>query len=120
MKELFLTALTFFSLTAGYSQTTLTGYQFKRQEKDAVLECEGLKITRTMLIDSVQCDCDGFWIMKGAKGDKPVKAFWRKRVLHSAIGFELKPDTYFIYPNLKEDSDSASVTIFVKYKLLKK
>jgi hypothetical protein len=54
--------------------------------------------------------------MKGKKGDKPVTAFWTERFLPRAKNYELKPETYFIYPNLKQDSDSAFVIIQLKRK----
>ncbi|MBQ3655577.1 MAG: hypothetical protein II956_01860 [Bacteroidales bacterium] len=118
MKKSLLTFLLLFVLSGAFAQKTLTltGKQFKQKDKDAVLVCEGLKITSTMLIDSVLCDCDGFWIMKGKNGDKPVKAFWVERFLPRAKNFELKPETYFIYPNLKEDADSAFVKVWLRKK----
>jgi hypothetical protein len=118
MKNFLLSFLLLLVFTDVFGQKTLTitGKQFKQKDRDAVLECEGLKISHTMLIDSVLCDCDGFWIMKGKKGDKPVTAFWTERFLSRAKNYELKPETYFIYPNLKQDSDSAFVIIQLKRK----
>ena len=118
MKNFLLSFLLLLVFTDVFGQKTLTitGKQFKQKDRDAVLECEGLKISHTMLIDSVLCDCDGFWIMKGKKGDKPVMAFWTERFLPRAKNYELKPETYFIYPNLKQDSDSAFVIIQLKRK----
>ena len=118
MKKFFLSFLLLLVFADVFAQKTLTitGRQFKQKDRDAVLECGGLKISQTMLIDSVLCDCDGFWIMKGKKGDKPVTAFWAERFLPRAKNYELKPETYFIYPNLKEDNDSAYVTLRLRKK----
>ncbi|MBQ3688436.1 MAG: hypothetical protein II937_01055 [Bacteroidales bacterium] len=95
----------------------IKGFQYRQEESDAVLECEGIKISRTMVIDSVSCNCDGFWVMKGKeKSKKPVKAFWSEKSVKRAIGYELKPETYFIYPNIKEDSMTGEVTVWLKRK----
>ena len=119
MKKLFFTVVCLFFFSGfSFSQTRVIifGKQLTQKEQNAILECEGKKIQRTMIIDSVSCSCDGFWIMRGTKGNKPVKAFWRESIMPRAIGFELKPDTYFIYPNIKENSDSAFVEIWLRKK----
>ena len=112
----FILTLCFFVSEVSAQRIELKGFQYRQTDTNAVLECKGVKISRTMVIDSLSCDCDGFWIMKGKKGDKPVTAFWTERFLPRAKNYELKPETYFIYPNLKENSDSAFVTLRLKKK----
>jgi len=113
MKKLSLILPLLFPVIVDAQRVEITGFQSRQFEQDALLECSGVKFIHTMVIDSVDCDCDGFWIMKGAHGDKPVKAFWTKKHVKNSVGYELPPNKYFVYPNLTENSDSARVTIWL-------
>ena len=78
---------------------------------NAELRCNGITISRAMRIDSVSGFHNGFWIVRGTKTEK---AFWTEKYVPDAKGYQLKPGTYFVYPNLRADVDTASVTIWLK------
>ena len=112
----FILTFCFFVSEVSAQRIELKGFQYRQTDTNAVLECKGVKISRTMVIGSLSCDCDGFWIMKGKNEKKPVKAFWSEKFINRASGYELKPETYFVYPNIKEDSEKGEITVWLKKK----
>jgi len=106
----------FFPVLTQAQTSVLSGRQVRQEEKDAILESKGVRITSKMLIDSISCDCDGFWIMRGGQVKKRVRAFWSEKVMETALGYELSPDTYYVYPNIREDSVQAEITVWLKRK----
>lgn len=111
MARIISTILLVFASAACLAQVSLTGCQERIPNFNAELRCEGLSLTRSMRIDSVSGFHNGFWIVKGSKTEK---AFWTEQYLRTAIGYVLKPGTYYVYPNLRQDCDTASVTIWLK------
>ncbi len=93
------------------AQSTVTGYQQRVPGSNAELLCDGIRVDRALRIDSVAGFHNGFWIVKGTKTEK---AFWTERYVPNAIGYVLKSGTYYVYPNLRQGSDTASVTIWLK------
>lgn len=93
------------------AQVSISGYQERIPYSNARLRCDGLNIVRSMRIDSVSGFHNGFWIVRGAKTEK---AFWSEKYVPDARGYVLRPGTYYVYPNLRADSDTASVTIWLK------
>lgn len=114
MRFLFLFFLTITAITTCAQQSTsITGFQERIPSQNAELSCNPVTITRNMVIDSVSGFHNGFWIVKN---NKTEKAFWTERFAKNSIGYLLLPGTYSVYPNLKADSDTASVTIWLRKK----
>lgn len=111
MSRFIFTMLLTFLVTVGLAQVRLTGYQERIPYFNAELRCDGLTIARAMRIDSVSGFHNGFWIVRGSKTEK---AFWTGKYVPDAIGYIIKPGTYYVYPNLHQDCDTASVTIWLK------
>ena len=101
------------STVEAQNRKTITGYQERMPGVNAEIHCDGVRLTRTMVIDSISGWHSGFWI---TKGNKMEKACWNLRQVDSCIGYELKPGTYYVYPNLKSEYDTASITIWMKDK----
>ena len=103
-----------FLLFSGYSygqSFELTGYQTKGSAgKNAKLDCKAVTINKTVKIISIAGDNAGFWITKGGAA---IAKYWKTND-PKAIGFSLKPGTYYIYPNLKRNQQKASVIVKLK------
>ena len=92
---------------------TVDGYQERHPNANATLHCDGVRIARTMEIDSISGYHNGFWIVKG---NLIEKAYWTLRMSDSCIGYELKPGFYQVYPNVILTSDTAHITLWLKEK----
>lgn len=112
MKRLFAIAILLMPLT-GWAQkrVCIDGYQERIPNANAELRCEGIRIARTMQIDSISGYHNGFWITKGSRIEK---AYWSLRQVDSCIGYELKPGFYYVYPNIQLPSDTAHITLWLK------
>ena len=101
------------SAARAQKRVALDGYQERFPGANAELRCEGIRITRPMLIDSISGYHNGFWI---TKGNSIEKAYWTLRLADSCIGYELKPGFYRVFPNIVLPSDTASITLWLKEK----
>jgi len=93
----------------GYSQetTTLYGEQVKGTAgKNAVLKCSGIKFTSSVTINDVTGDNAGFWI-----SNKNGVLIINFDTMEEAIGYKLKKGTYYVYPNLRNNQNKATVTV---------
>lgn len=85
---------------------TLSGTQTRGSAgKNAELKSNPVKITKTMKITAVSGECEGFWIVKD---NIKVHTFWDNK---KPVGTKLKPGTYYVYPNLKKNLNTGSVTL---------
>ena len=96
-----------------FAQTRLAvdGYQIRVPEANAELHCDGFKVARTMVIDSISGHHNGFWITKAGRIEK---AYWSRQHSDSCIGYVLKPGFYYVYPNIVLPSDTAKITLWLK------
>ena len=94
-------------------RVTVTGYQERIPNANAELRCDGVRISRTMEIDSISGYHNGFWITKSGRIEK---AFWTLRHSDSCIGYELTPGFYYVYPNVVLPSDTATITLWLREK----
>lgn len=78
--------------------------------KNASLSCVPVTINKTMKISEVSGDNAGFWIIKGSV----AIAYYYKPNDPAAVGLELKPGTYYVYPNLKQNQNTAKVKLTLK------
>jgi len=91
---------------------TVTGYQERIPNSNAELRCDGVRITRTMEIDSISGHHNGFWITKSGRIEK---AYWSLRqATDSSIGYQLPPGFYYVYPNVILPADTAEVTLWLR------
>ncbi|MCD6659145.1 MAG: hypothetical protein LT105_03195 [Lentimicrobium sp.] len=105
-KLLFFLGFIAFATLASAQTVTLSGTQNKGTAgKNAELKSTPVKITKTMKITSVSGECEGFWIVKD---NVTIHTFYDNK---KPVGTQLKPGTYYVYPNLKKNSNSASVTL---------
>lgn len=105
-KLLFFLGFIAFATLASAQTVTLSGTQNKGSAgKNAELKSTPVKITKTMKITSVSGECEGFWIVKD---NVTIHTFYDNK---KPVGTQLKPGTYYVYPNLKKNSNSASVTL---------
>lgn len=110
MKKLLL-LISFFVLwiaTAAAQQVVISGSQQRFPGRNAELSSQKVKIKKTMTIVSVTGNNNGFWITKNGKSEK---AFWTEKQTTDAIGYKLTKGEYQVFPNIKSDDNSASVTI---------
>ena len=89
-------------------QVEISGTQQRFPGRNAELSSVKVKISKTMTIVSVTGNNNGFWIMKNGKSEK---AFWTEKQTSDAVGFKLTKGEYQVFPNIKTDESSASVTI---------
>lgn len=73
--------------------------------KNAELKCNPVSFAKTMTILKIEGDCKGLWIVKD---DKIIHKFSDNK---SPVGTILAAGTYYVYPNLKPNSNKASVTV---------
>jgi hypothetical protein len=100
--------------TAGaQSRITIDGYQERVPGANAELRCDGVRLSRTMQIDSISGYHNGFWISKSGRIEK---AYWTLRHSDSCIGYELKPGFYHVYPNIVLPADTAHITLWLSEK----
>jgi hypothetical protein len=92
---------------SGFTQVTkLVGEQIRTPDSDKVeLKCIPVKITKTMQIDKVTGNNDGFWIQKDSE------TIYKFKDMKEPIGIRLKPGTYYVYPNLKANQREAQVEV---------
>ncbi|OFY49570.1 MAG: hypothetical protein A2W85_06975 [Bacteroidetes bacterium GWF2_41_31] len=92
---------------SGYSQVTkLVGEQIRISDSGKVeLKCIPVKITKTMQIDKVTGNNDGFWIQKDSE------TIYKFKDMKEPIGIKLNPGTYYVYPNLKANQREAQVEV---------
>ena len=84
MKRLMAIILFLIPLTVmAQRRVTVTGYQERIPNANAELRCDGVRITRTMEIDSISGYHNGFWITKSGRIEK---AYW---TLRQAVTFTL-------------------------------
>lgn len=114
MKRLMAIILVLIPLTAmAQKRITVSGYQERIPNSNAELRCDGVRISRTMEIDSISGYHNGFWITKSGRIEK---AYWTLRHSDSCIGYELKPGFYYVYPNVILPSDTARITLWLREK----
>lgn len=77
---------------------------------NASLNCTGVTISTTMKIVEIKGENAGFWITNGAS---TIQTYWKKND-PSAIGYQLNPGTYYVYPNLPANLNNASVSLVLK------
>ena len=97
-----------FAITALVSaqNVTLSGTQTRGAAgKNAELKSNPVKSTKTMKITAVSGECEGFWIVKD---NIKVHTFWDNK---KPVGTKLKPGAYYVYPNLKKNLNTGSVTL---------
>jgi len=92
-----------------FSQTySISGTQTKGSEgSNAKLLGASVKITHQVVIKNVEGENAGFWI--STNGNVISKYVMSNDP--SAIGFVLNPGIYNVYPNLKPNQQTATVTI---------
>lgn len=112
MKRLLAIILFLIPLAAmAQKRITVSGYQERIPNSNAELRCDGVRITRTMEIDSISGYHNGFWITKSGRIEK---AYWTLRHSDSCIGYQLTPGFYYVYPNVILPSDTAEVTLWLR------
>ena len=110
MKKLLL-LISFFVLWVSSSfaqQVEISGTQRRFPGRNAELSSVKVRIPKTMTIVSVTGNNNGFWITKNGKSEK---AFWTEKQTSDAVGYKLTKGEYQVFPNIKSDENSASVTI---------
>lgn len=113
MKTITKLSLLFILILAGTGITAAQSYVISGSQtrgvpgRNAELKCQPVKITKTVTLKSVSGDNAGFWISNGSSN---VATFWKTND-PSAVGTVLKPGTYYVYPNLKQNQNTATVTI---------
>ena len=92
---------------SGFTQVTkLVGEQIRISDSGKVeLKCIPVKITKTMQIDKVTGNNDGFWIQKDSE------TIYKFKDMKDPIGIRLNPGTYYVYPNLKANQREAQVEV---------
>ncbi len=114
MKRLMAIILFLIPLAAmSQKRITVSGYQERIPNSNAELRCDGVRISRTMEIDSISGYHNGFWITKSGRIEK---AYWTFQHSDSCIGYELKPGFYYVYPNVILPSDTATITLWLREK----
>jgi len=114
MKKLIIILLLWFSIIySSYSQTILYGEQVRGANKNAELVCEPIVLTATMKIATVEGDNAGFWL-EGQNG--AIQSFYKdnNRFFPEAIGYQLVPGKYWVYPNLEEDKEKSTVKLILE------
>jgi hypothetical protein len=98
-----------FTISLSAQVVKISGTQTKGSAaKNAELKCNPVTITKTLTITKIEGDCAGFWITKGSD---IVFRFYDNK---TPIGTQLVAGTYYIYPNLKANKNTASVTVSLK------
>ena len=115
MKRLMAIILFLIPLAAmAQKRITVSGYQERIPNSNAELRCDGVRISRTMEIDSISGYHNGFWITKSGRIEK---AYWTLRqATDSSIGYQLTPGFYYVYPNVILPSDTATITLWLREK----
>ncbi len=110
MKQLLLliSFFVFWIATASAQQVVISGSQQRFPGRNAELSSQKAKISKTMTIVSVTGSNNGFWIMKNGKSEK---AFWTEKQTNDAVGYKLTKGEYQVFPNIKSDEKTATVTI---------
>lgn len=102
--------LAFMASFQARGQTQLYGEQTRGEGKNAELTCEPLIVTETVKITNVEGDNSGFWI---EDKNSTIQSFFKEEAefFPEAVGFVLQPGKYWVYPNLKDKQEKATVTI---------
>ncbi len=108
-KMMILFSIMLFTVTLSAQTVKISGTQTKGSAaKNAELKCNPVTIAKTMTITKIEGDCQGFWIVKGSD---IVHRFYDNK---APMGTKLAAGTYYIYPNLKPNKATASVTVSLK------
>lgn len=101
----------FISYAARQHSVVLNGTQTRGNSgSNASLKCVGVTISNTMKIIEINGENAGFWI---SNGSSTLQTYWKKND-PSAIGYQLNPGTYYVYPNLPANVNNASVSLVLK------
>jgi len=114
MKKIILTLFLLLPLFyTSYSQTTLYGEQIRGANKNAQLVCEPIILTQTMKITKTEGENSGFWL-EGQNG--VIQSFYKdgNNFFPEAIGYQLVPGKYWVYPNLVEGKEKATIKLFLE------
>jgi len=105
-KMMVLLSMILFSISMNAQTIKVTATQSKGSAgKNAELKCNPISLTKSMKILKIEGDCQGLWIVKD---NKIIHKFWDNK---SPLGTVLAAGTYYVYPNLKPNSNNASVTV---------
>ena len=105
-KTMILLSIMFLALSLSAQTVKISGTQTKGSAgKNAELKCNPVSITKTMSITKIEGDCQGLWIVKD---NLIIHKFWNNK---APLGTKLAPGTYYIYPNLKQRKNTATVTV---------
>ncbi len=88
----------------------LSGEQKRGTGQNAELVCEAIIITDQMQISIIEGDNAGFWI---ANESATIQSFFKEgtEFFPPAKGFILEPGKYWVYPNLRDNQEKATVKI---------
>ncbi|MEA2041408.1 MAG: hypothetical protein U9N85_02495 [Bacteroidota bacterium] len=105
--------IVFTTLSFGLSAQnySISGTQAKGHAgQNASLKCTAVKITQTVSAYKVEGNNAGFWILKDGG---TFKKFWTENDPNvKALSFT--PGTYYVYPNIKANQNSAIVKLYLK------
>ncbi len=93
------------------AQYKIKGHQTRGVSgRNAELRCKEVSIDKKVKIKAVSGKNAGFWIMN----KKGKKFHFGKSNDKSAIGFVLVPGIYRVYPNLRRNSNKATVVLLLE------
>ena len=111
-KLFMITAMLFVFSGITYAQSyTISGSQTKGTAgRNAKLDCKAVVIKKAVKVVAISGNNNGFWINNGAV---TIKRYYKPND-PAANGLTLKPGTYYVYPNLKPNQTTATVTLTLK------
>ena len=85
----------------------LNGYQLSEHGSNAVLECDGIIIYRTLTVVEINGNNAGFWVTDGSN---VLARYWNSND-SDALYLQFQPGTYYVYPNLGDGQTEATVQL---------
>ena len=114
MKKIYLIlCLLLFYILNTNAQIRIYGEQKRGEDNNAELICEPVVLINKAEILKAEGDNNGFWI-EDKNGIICSFFLENKEYEPPVIGYKLLPGKYWIYPNLKKNTDKANITLILK------
>lgn len=79
--------------------------------KDSEMLSDPVTLTQTMTITKVEGEFSSFWLTGSSENGESITEQYMDR--NTPVGKVLQPGIYFVFPNLRQGSSTAKVTVYL-------
>lgn len=113
-KTIFIIGFLLLAVSVAFSQemVVMEGSQkLGSNPKNSEMLSDPVTLTQTMTITKVEGDFSSFWLTGKSENGENITEQYMDR--NTPVGKVLNPGIYFVFPNLKQGSSTAKVTVYL-------